>query len=616
MAFLVAGGPTTTLGGSTVLITTPAVAAPVCIPTTGQRPHSPMGTLWTPAQLSSLKSWLQGDLVSTTPVATWSDSSGNGNDASSSGGFSPDLAAAALNNLNVVRFVGANTDGLNLPSGIVSAFTQGAIFFVTKVGSGAVGAPVAGFGTSGLNNHYPFSDTHVYHDFLATIRPDMGAPSGLTSWHIGSFHSKAGDLRYSINGTDFFTTATNTVGAATGVPTIGAQPGYAYDGDIAEIVLCNSFLTTAERQQVEGYLAWKWGLQTSLPVSHPYYYVAPTVTAVNHTTSGALTGQIGSIAGTAARTAVHPTTGALTGQLGSVSGTAVHNIPHATSGAIVGPGSSVAGTAARTRQHATSGTITGPGSSISGTSAHIAIHGASGALTGQLGGVSGTATRTRAHATTGALVGQLGSISGTAARTRAHATTGALTGQLGSISGTAVHHALHTSSGAITGPGASLAGTAARTRQHTTTGAITGAGSAIAGTAARATAPVSHATTGALTGQIGSISASAARTRQHTATGTLAGAGSTLTGGAARFRQMLSSGSLVGAGSLVRGTAAGLWSRDPAPSDVPIITSAPFPDVNYTAAPVPQPLELAASAAPVAGAFTPNDDADPLEWSV
>jgi hypothetical protein len=34
-------------------------------------------------------------------------------------------------------------------------------------------------------------------------------------------------------------------------------------------------LTTTQRQQVEGYLAWKWGLQTALPTTHPYYKVRP-----------------------------------------------------------------------------------------------------------------------------------------------------------------------------------------------------------------------------------------------------------------------------------------------------------------------------------------------------
>ena len=43
-----------------------------------------------------------------------------------------------------------------------------------------------------------------------------------------------------------------------------------FAGSIAEIIAYDSPLTTIQRQQVEGYLAWKWGLQNSLPASHPF----------------------------------------------------------------------------------------------------------------------------------------------------------------------------------------------------------------------------------------------------------------------------------------------------------------------------------------------------------
>jgi len=46
---------------------------------------------------------------------------------------------------------------------------------------------------------------------------------------------------------------------------------YYFNGSINEIVGIYGTMTTAQRQQVEGYLAWKWGLQASLPSpSHPY----------------------------------------------------------------------------------------------------------------------------------------------------------------------------------------------------------------------------------------------------------------------------------------------------------------------------------------------------------
>ena len=44
------------------------------------------------------------------------------------------------------------------------------------------------------------------------------------------------------------------------------------NGTISEILIFNRALQNDERQQVEGYLAWKWGLVQNLPVTHPYYY--------------------------------------------------------------------------------------------------------------------------------------------------------------------------------------------------------------------------------------------------------------------------------------------------------------------------------------------------------
>jgi hypothetical protein len=42
------------------------------------------------------------------------------------------------------------------------------------------------------------------------------------------------------------------------------------NGYIAETLVYNRALSTDDRQTVEGYLAWKWGLQTTLPSTHPY----------------------------------------------------------------------------------------------------------------------------------------------------------------------------------------------------------------------------------------------------------------------------------------------------------------------------------------------------------
>jgi len=130
---------------------------------------------------------------------------------------------------------------------------------------------------------------------------------------------------------------------------------------------------------------------------------------------------------------VHSTSGALTGQGSTVAGTAAHIAKHATSGALTGPGSTVAGTAARTRAHPTSGALSGPGAVVAGTAARTSpgIHATTGALIGQGAVVVGTAAHIAKHATSGALVGPGATLAGTAARVAGavtHATSGALVG--------------------------------------------------------------------------------------------------------------------------------------------------------------------------------------------
>jgi len=51
--------------------------------------------------------------------------------------------------------------------------------------------------------------------------------------------------------------------------------GGALTGYFCEIIVYNSVLSTAQRQQVEGYLAWKWGAVSLLPTSHSYKKNAP-----------------------------------------------------------------------------------------------------------------------------------------------------------------------------------------------------------------------------------------------------------------------------------------------------------------------------------------------------
>jgi hypothetical protein len=56
-----------------------------------------------------------------------------------------------------------------------------------------------------------------------------------------------------------------------------SSPQYSFDGNIGEILVYNTALTTSERQRIEGYLSQKWGLGVSStnPSTHPFYKFPP-----------------------------------------------------------------------------------------------------------------------------------------------------------------------------------------------------------------------------------------------------------------------------------------------------------------------------------------------------
>jgi hypothetical protein len=56
--------------------------------------------------------------------------------------------------------------------------------------------------------------------------------------------------------------------------------GTTHSTDYGEIMAFATLPDVGQRQQMEGYLAWKWGLQTSLQTTHPYYLKSPYKTSL------------------------------------------------------------------------------------------------------------------------------------------------------------------------------------------------------------------------------------------------------------------------------------------------------------------------------------------------
>jgi hypothetical protein len=106
------------------------------------------------------------------------------------------------------------------------------------------------------------------------------APNGLNVMsQYGLVNSAASTISnfIMVNGTAM---TLNANALATGYRTTSAlfEIGDRYGGsgaDIAEIMMFNTEMTTPQRQQIEGYIGWKWGIARTLPTTHPFYKYPP-----------------------------------------------------------------------------------------------------------------------------------------------------------------------------------------------------------------------------------------------------------------------------------------------------------------------------------------------------
>lgn len=110
---------------------------------------------------------------------------------------------------------------------------------------------------------------------------NLDPTASTTSHNVVSISIASGAQAIYNNGTS---KATNTATITTTVSdpfTIGAfygtPPQQYYTGELAEVVIYNRTLSSTERIQLEGYLAWKWGLQANLAVGHTYISRNPTL---------------------------------------------------------------------------------------------------------------------------------------------------------------------------------------------------------------------------------------------------------------------------------------------------------------------------------------------------
>lgn len=228
---------------------------------------------WLPTQVSGCSLWLDGldtstlTLLSGSNVSQWNDKSGNARNAVVSSNAYATYSNSGLYFNNSLYTTGLSADPtsetgfvvFNNPSNIGLGYFIGAYNGGREIGNYGSGTqvgilkslvawgPVTDFPSYGVR----YVVTSIVSPTATTILTNGGTGSN----SVGAFT---------------FNSGSNTI--------LGREAGTSapVTGFMHEVIFYNSVLSTFERQQVEGYLAWKWGIQGYLPISHPYRFIPPS----------------------------------------------------------------------------------------------------------------------------------------------------------------------------------------------------------------------------------------------------------------------------------------------------------------------------------------------------
>lgn len=241
---------------------------------------TPIRAPFIPTQIVGSILWLDAaDPGVFTGGARWIDKSGTNNTGvNGTPGSTTMPSITIINGLNAARFVAANANSMvttnQIPAYSVTYFL---VVRVNALATPTIQQFIMINNTDGarqvetITSTFPAAiqytlDTATYPTILTvnqsqlfmvsiTIPVSGGIGNLYANGSISASSSQAVKVGTG-NSTHFFGSANGTSGYST--------------CDIGEILIYNTTFADAQRQQVEGYLAWKWGLVSQLPSAHPY----------------------------------------------------------------------------------------------------------------------------------------------------------------------------------------------------------------------------------------------------------------------------------------------------------------------------------------------------------
>jgi hypothetical protein len=222
--------------------------------------------------------WLKADAgitLDTGAVQTWADQSGNGRDFSAPAAGNRPAYSGTLNGLPVLTFDGT-TDYLagNAASLSIAKNVSGLTMIVVAKYASATQQRIVGIATNtaGITRALLGVSTTQWQvggrrlDADSVVVVGGGASSNNYVIHSGVIRYSVATAGVFINSASQVDTAFLTAGNSSNTDSAsvsigdGVSPSQPLNGDIAEVIIYQRALSTAERASVERYLSVKWGI--------------------------------------------------------------------------------------------------------------------------------------------------------------------------------------------------------------------------------------------------------------------------------------------------------------------------------------------------------------------
>lgn len=234
------------------------------------------GVSWDGASgVAGVQEFFEPDALPAGELTTWPDGAGAANSLTQATQASrPTVVANAYNGQAAVRFDGAD-DWLGLP---INRADVRCVFAVVREDVAAG------------NVKFLFGDDVNYHFHRDQNATKYMIGSGASAFVTGGTARVNGAV-VNMQATPYPTTLGIVSFETTGnveIGNLGNDRNIAnrnWQGDICEVIILNAVPSQASRESIEGYLAWKYGLQASLPSSHPYRHFAQGTTPLPHQVS-------------------------------------------------------------------------------------------------------------------------------------------------------------------------------------------------------------------------------------------------------------------------------------------------------------------------------------------